>query len=229
MQQTMRDAAKDPATEEAETIEVEFDVTESDLLAFNRYYYWRQPKTWFNWMYYGFGYASPYLFLIYVVTLFPATGSVRHTVINMLAALLATELILVLILLRTPALAMKRSLRRGHGGTGLGPQIVRLTPEYLHTRNWTSEARCAWPEIWKIATTRNHCFLFLNPIMAHVVPARVFESEADFERFVATARRWRQEGQGYGLVCPKCGYNLHGVTERGCPECGWGRRGEEAM
>lgn len=31
-------------------------------------------------------------------------------------------------------------------------------------------------------------------------------------------RLWRRG------VCPGCGYELKGLVEVGCPECGWGRR-----
>ena len=27
-----------------------------------------------------------------------------------------------------------------------------------------------------------------------------------------------------GMICPDCGYNLRGLTTRGCPECGWDRK-----
>ena len=36
-------------------------------------------------------------------------------------------------------------------------------------------------------------------------------------RFRRIARRWRHR-------CPRCGYQLHGKGDGGCPECGWNRR-----
>ncbi len=53
-------------------------------------------------------------------------------------------------------------------------------------------------------------FLFLVCIFAH---AKVHHAESV---------RFHHERRQFGH-CPKCGYNLEGNVDQGCPECGWRR------
>lgn len=39
--------------------------------------------------------------------------------------------------------------------------------------------------------------------------------------FLRAARRAQRRKRG---LCPMCAYDLRGLTERGCPECGWERK-----
>jgi hypothetical protein len=45
-----------------------------------------------------------------------------------------------------------------------------------------------------------------------------------FRRLIRTVMRVSTGASAQGKACPRCGYNLAGQRERGCPECGWKRR-----
>lgn len=96
---------------------------------------------------------------------------------------------------------------------------------------------------WSARRVRQTLWLVLAAIVAGIVVAMiVWPIERNFGAFVGSAlapllwvvgtifvwretseesaRRMGSAGRGAGLVCPSCGYNLTGLREARCPECG---------
>ena len=121
----------------------------------------------------------------------------------------------------------QQTLKRGHGSAALGWMVMQMDERGYATANRFGEESSSWAVIWKIEHTATHAFVFINPQLAYIVPARAFESPQEFDAFTRDIQLWRERALPYGVICPVCGYDLRGHDAPGCPECGWGHEDPE--
>ena len=83
-----------------------------------------------------------------------------------------------------------RSMRRENL---LERHVIRIEPEHFAVHSAKAEARIRWSAISKIRRKSDRLFLFSSKSIAHIIPRRAFESDADFDAFVQAAEdRWKQ-------------------------------------
>jgi hypothetical protein len=117
-------------------------------------------------------------------------------------------------------------LRVGQNRLQLLEQTITVTPEGIEYRNIAGHRFLRWFAILRVQATEKHAFIYTDLLHAFVVPARAFDTLVHFNRFVEVVNGHLAKAQAYGLICPKCQYDLRGEIVAGCPECGWRR--EEA-
>jgi hypothetical protein len=88
------------------------------------------------------------------------------------------------------ALAVRRQMRKPEQKLLLESRRLVLTPESVSAFGATSAGTTLWSAVQRIDVSRQHAFIYLPGNLAHVVPRRVFTSEADFEAFLETVRRY---------------------------------------
>jgi hypothetical protein len=74
---------------------------------------------------------------------------------------------------------------------GYGPHEFEIEPEALRYSSTRSSAKFGWSGLQRLHRTRDRLFIFSSKAVAFMIPRRAFESDADFEHFIATAQaRW---------------------------------------
>ncbi len=134
------------------------------------------------------------------------------------------------------ATAMRRftseALKRGDYDLILGNRTLVLASEGFISKGEFDEFRCAWTMVSRIFETAEQVLFFIYGGTGIIVPkrefaslefARNFASDAERLRWAETARRpdpLRAYLAENDASCPRCRYNLRGVTRAICPECG---------
>lgn len=65
----------------------------------------------------------------------------------------------------------------------VGNHRLILEPDYFIEVADLRETVCRWEHVAGVYHTTNHTFIYLNSILAYVVPRRAFGSEAEFQEF----------------------------------------------
>jgi hypothetical protein len=211
-----------------DAIQMEFDITEDDLVRANRAILsstlpLRRERrlVWSA--------CVSVLALVVVVVILMATSDtpfnpLRHWPLSLLA--LAIPLLLLWYALHRrhlPARLVRKSLAAGHGRTTIGRWTFSVDPEGIAYSGPFGDIRLVWRNISKLAVTDEFVLFHLRPLIAIPVPRSAFRDEAEFRDFAETAARYREAAPAFEPKCPKCGYDLTGATAGGCPECGWRR------
>lgn len=209
------------------TMQVEFELTEDDLIAFNRKHLMQSRKLWAGRVAFLVCASS---FVIWVLWVLPPLiyGSTVNFVGYQVLGGVCFGLLILYDVLRWRGAAQRgvlKMLRRGHGRSVLGQHRLSISSDYVCAETPAGEQETKWHAIWKIVVTNDYAFIYNTPYSALVVPRRAFDNEDAFKAFVNQAVEFHQQSQAYGLVCEKCGFDLRGVAELGCPECGWKREG----
>lgn len=74
-----------------------------------------------------------------------------------------------------------------------GTHRVTLAPEGLSEVSGQGTTMTPWPVVERIVVSPDHAFIYINALAAVIVPRRAFANEADFDAFVATARRYQEQ------------------------------------
>ncbi len=77
----------------------------------------------------------------------------------------------------------------------LGPRRVTLTPEAVRSEGPHTDERFRWTAIERVLETENHLYFYIASARSHVIPRRAFASDAEFESFVALARKYQAAAQ----------------------------------
>jgi hypothetical protein len=175
-------------------VEVTFELTEDDLVAFHR----AQRTARFrrareagrrkkgpSWVVFGvaFGVALVVVFTDMTWTVLTYLGLV----------LLGVVLVFVWALtVNVPKKLVKQFLNDGRNFRQLQRRTVTTTTEGIRqvTRDYSTTA--TWAGIDWIESTPSHVFFFLNTIQALIVPRAAFASEEEFKVFVEEVRRWHE-------------------------------------
>lgn len=77
----------------------------------------------------------------------------------------------------------KRMYRYDPDGYVLGPQQIKLTEQGIETAKKMSSSVTRWSAVQAIDETKDHIFIFVDTIVAHVIPKRYFESDQLIQPF----------------------------------------------
>ncbi|MFC0213952.1 YcxB family protein [Paenibacillus chartarius] len=67
----------------------------------------------------------------------------------------------------------------------VGEQELEVTEKGLVWKNEATEGLTQWSGIEGVEQNKEYVFIFINKIMAHIVPKRTFESQTELDRFLA--------------------------------------------
>jgi hypothetical protein len=126
-----------------------------------------------------------------------------------------------------------------HTRASYGPTRVTLRRAYLGWMNPAGEVRKRWLGGGVVERVEGFVLVSVGRGQLFPIPLRAFASEAEIERFMQTARAFRDMAglsfdeavaellRDRDFACRGCRYNLRGVREARCPECGRGISEEE--
>lgn len=82
-----------------------------------------------------------------------------------------------------------------------GERRLRLTPEVIEDWSPLRESRCQLACVQRVGVGPQHCFIYIAPNNAFLVPLRAFGSVYDFEAFVATLEKYtRKTAERWGTL-----------------------------
>ena len=175
-------------------MEVEFNLTPEDVIAFLRYHADNPPSgrrlSWRSNLLAAL--LCCLLGLVGMFLILPAQVPVLSP--DLLPFVLAPALLLGVYLFRHRFIAAAtRRLLRGGDAKLLGEQRLGITPEGVTHSTQFSAATVLWIGIEKIAVTKDHAFFYITTRSAYVVPRWAFANEWEFDELVETAKRYREK------------------------------------
>lgn len=113
-------------------------------------------------------------------------------------ALIILTVIVVSILLyffRNPIRAywVRRRYRNPEKARWLGRYSLSISPDTFSITTPLSSSTLKWEIVHRIAVTKDHAFLMLNPKAAHVLPRRAFLDENDYLDFAEAMNRYHAD------------------------------------
>jgi hypothetical protein len=88
--------------------------------------------------------------------------------------------------------SLRECFEEGHARWALAPRRLIISPEGVRFVNYYSDSTSRWDHVWQISVSKDHAFLFITPLQAHIVPRRAFADRRVFEAFVALARQYHE-------------------------------------
>ena len=176
-------------------MEVEFELTEDDLIAFNRYQRMMKRRMAREEArrkkrsscvvpgILGVGIGTTIVFFDVLWDALKIIG---------IAFLLLALLVVLGTWLARPANVVRRFLNQGRNVRLLKRRKVDISPAGIHAVGSDFDCRYAWPGVDWIEATDEYVFFFLNTEQAVVVPGAAFARDEEFASFVAQARRWHE-------------------------------------
>ncbi|HVS38334.1 MAG TPA: YcxB family protein [Gemmataceae bacterium] len=182
-------------------MEVEYDLTPEDLIAFQRYHAQNAPipqqrggpTTALVGGLMFVSLATTALFLVFADNPTAAFYVEMIPFVVLGAALMLLGLILYGRL--TASLRLNRAMRQGRNMEKfLGWRRVLLDAEAVRNISAFASSTYLWHGIEKVGATLQHAFLYINSVTAVVVPCRAFPSDQVFKDFVDAARHYQRIG-----------------------------------
>jgi hypothetical protein len=182
--------------------EIEYDLTEEDLLAYQRYHRRNPPEPRR-----GGGPANVVVWVLFVALVVAATllwnfsdsrtATAYLLVVPYIAlgAALALGGVVLYARLMQPRLLL-RALRQGQNADKfLGWRRLTIDAEGIHATSEFASSVYLWHGIDRIGQTPDHAFFYINTTMAIVLPRAAFREDAAFKDFVNMARRYYRIGR----------------------------------
>jgi len=175
-------------------MEVEFELTEDDLVAFNhclRAAVRRRAREESRrnrapgWVAVGIGVAVACL----VVVADSYWAILRDLGLVLLGAVLT---IVWLLTVARPSKVIRKVLQEGRNVRHLQRRKVTTTPEGIGIFRPEMTVHYTWSGIDWIEATPDHVFFFISTRDGIVVPRAAFATDAEFQAFVEQARRWHE-------------------------------------
>ncbi len=70
---------------------------------------------------------------------------------------------------------------------------LTITPETITEATEISVTTMRWVAVEKIAVDQRHAYFYISAASAFILPTAAFATEADFNEFVQTARRYQRD------------------------------------
>jgi hypothetical protein len=185
-------------------VEIEFTLTEDDLIAFHKYHTEHPPAPTKPVSTRGLWLIVVLLSLIVGLSLTAGgpRGNNPYYFYSCLALLLGTlSLIFSLPRMKNRQIArsVEADLEQAKKARLLGPQRLVIKPEGLTVMVSLRAGFVDWRGIEKVVVTEDHAIFYVTTYSAHVVPKRAFPDELAFMEFVTAVKRFRraaEEGRG---------------------------------
>lgn len=119
--------------------------------------------------------------------------------------------------------SVKKMLKSPSGKHMLETQTIVITPERLQQSGSFGEISLSWSTFTEIQAVEGATYFYLEADSAIILPMHAFSNEQEYLEFTQKAQQYYDPSESPKHSCKKCGYDLRGVAEYGCPECGWQR------
>jgi hypothetical protein len=173
-------------------MEVEYDLTADDIIAFNRYAAKGSVSARTYLCVVGLTSAAG-LFVVVVVVARRVIDGVWMIDLPGYGVGIVALWVLFFMLLRWRSLERKHALRAAENGK---LQKFTLRPEGIEHLSPLGAGITTWAAVKKIKATEDYLFIHISDISAFVVPKRAFQDEVAFQSFVTTAQSMHQKAVG---------------------------------
>jgi len=97
--------------------------------------------------------------------------------------------------------AIKRNARRiysqSESKSVLGEHTIAIAPDGVSERSAVGESRIAWSGVERLEEDGEYIFLYIGPLVAHVIPKRAFKTTEDANAFLHQAQSYRSTKPEY--------------------------------
>jgi YcxB-like protein len=166
-------------------MKVSFDLSVEDLVHFNQFH-WRQSramKQMYRWSFAGAPVVAMAIALVLRSKgLFVASAAAA-------GAVCGYTLFLVLYTRWSLKWAVRKMLAEGDNRGVLGRHEIEIAPDGVHERTAVNRSHQSWTGIERIAEDDRYIYIYVQSMMAHVIPKAAFPSTADAAAFLLEARR----------------------------------------
>lgn len=170
---------------------VETHVTMADLLAFNAYHMRTSPVIQRQ-LLVGRCMLTGLALLLGIGIIFAGSGTVDVSdLIFILLICVISFAIYPYLIRRSSMKTIEKLALEGKNKGMLGDQKLELASEALVVTTQSSTSTMNWSAVERIATTDDHAFLYVSAISALMVPRNAFDSQSEFQAFVAQAEAYR--------------------------------------
>lgn len=175
-------------------MELNFDQTVEDVIAFNLFQMAHSPKSRHQ--------SLRWRILVSIVFALFVSGTAWFTYrafdplwlgIGMLAGLIFF-LVYPWFYRQADAETLRKWLEAGKDDAMFGAQTVVVSQEGLITRDRAGESMTKWAAVQNVAQSEKHLFVYTSSARAIIVPKRAFASEHDLEEFTRLVDKYRQQG-----------------------------------
>jgi hypothetical protein len=175
-------------------MEVEFDLTAEDFIAFNLYHQERLPwgrrhPQWPWWVILGvFGVVLGF------TTVVAGTDNERGLLatVGVLGGTAVWAGYSLFMWRERIANQVRRELRRSESGLQEGWFRLKIKPEGITVTDEDGRTTLRWQRVERIAVTDDYAFFYVGEKTASILPRRAFATAEEFKNFVETARQYRK-------------------------------------
>jgi len=167
-------------------MQVEYQLTLEDLVAFNWHYSstsaTARRRYWSN-------LAWAILAALVVVVLWPGWGG-RARVLYLVPFSLVFLLIYPACYRRLVTLNSRKLYSEGQNKGVIGNHIIVIDAEGIREISAVGESRTSWEGVERIDQSDEYVFLYIGSVMAHVIPKRAFVGDHEATRFYEQAQSY---------------------------------------
>lgn len=165
-------------------MQLEYAITTDDLLAFARYQFKssesvRRTRTLFQW-----GGAYTILFLLMAPAFAFGWGPLLG---GGIAGAVFWALWYPAVYNRIFERKARALLDTYSDSPALGQRTLTLTEHGIHEESAAGERTTSWAHVRGITTTKDHAFIYISPLVAHVIP-KTAVAEGEYQQFLAKAQ-----------------------------------------
>jgi hypothetical protein len=88
---------------------------------------------------------------------------------------------------RSMKYSITKMLENGQNKGTIGSHSITITDHELRETTEVSDSRWTWSGVERVEQTTDYIFIFISPVMAHIIPKRAFESPDTAAMFYTTA------------------------------------------
>lgn len=181
-------------------MEVEYNLAEDDMVAFNEYHLrtspatrrWRSVKAFFVLVLFVLG--------IVIFTSARAAFARGEDLPSYLVLLFLAFVILLFLVVQRPhrgiRKAVRKMLKQGRDRDSSSRLRVALDKLAIRVVGELTETTTKWPAVEKVVSTQDHLFIYTGSAAALIIPRRAFSEEWQFQGFVETAKQYHQAAVG---------------------------------
>jgi hypothetical protein len=163
---------------------VTYDQTVDDLIHFNQFHWRNSPamRRMYRWNFLGAPFAG---FIAAYVMRGESSTLAASTAIGATAGY-------CLFLIWSTRWSLKWAVRKmtteGHGKGLLGQHDIEIRSDGIHERTDVNDSRQSWAAVERVAESDRYIFIYIGPMLAHIIPKAAFASAEEAASFFSQAR-----------------------------------------
>jgi hypothetical protein len=178
-------------------MQLEFDLTKEDVIAFNMYHYAHSPsvrrKKWINLVWVIVVLVSVCVLAAIAVERSGGSADFLWTLLVSIPIYIACYPYL---LRRAQRKVVERLIAEGQNRDQFGKKQVTITPIEITAAGELTSTTVRWKAVERIEVVEAYAYVYFSALQAVIVPRRAFSSDTEFSAWVETARKYITDERG---------------------------------